>query len=594
MKLTKILSIVTLFMFLSGNVMAQSNTFMHTIEKGQSLYSIASMYNVSIDDIIRENPGSDKGIQTGKQLRIPQQNGQHGSRFHTVQSGETLYKLSVANNVSVERICQANPGLTVANFKAGQVIVIPPSILSEQPTQEVTPKVQPSTGTPTPKSNFQDIHRVEKKETIYSISRKYGITEAELIAANPELRSGTLRKGSFLTIPHSANHKISADGSMEKSAEYMSDAELIQQHAKPTKALNSLRIALMLPFQIEQVTNRDEQSKMIEYYEGFLMAVQEIKRQGTSVDLYTFDAKNTSTVKALLEKDIMRDVDLIIGPTNAEQVALVADFAKKNKIRFVIPFTSRSNVVYNNPYVYQINTPQSYLYSEVYEHLLRKFGKCNVIFLDPLDGSKDKADFIKGLKEELLANHIEYQTISGESIITENIKMMMKPDMNNLFIPTSGNNPTLIQILPQLVVSMREMPDYQVTLFGYPEWQTYTADHIESFYELGTYFYSSFYTNNLFPEAIKFTTNFRKWYSKDMANTYPKYGMLGYDTGYFFLKGLSIYGNGLDANLHKVSVTPIQTAFKFERVNTWGGFINKKVFFVNFTKNYELLKLDFD
>lgn len=594
MKLTKILSIATLCMCLSGNMMAQSSTFMHTIEKGQSLYSIASMYNISIDDILRENPGSDKGIQAGKQLRIPQKGDHQSPRFHTVQAGETLYKLSVANNVSVERICQANPGLTVANFKAGQVIVIPPSVLSDQPSHAATPEVTQTPKQPTPKSGYQDIHRVEKKETIYSISRHYGITEAELIAANPELRSGTLRKGSFLTIPHSSKSQATAEALVEKNTDNLSDAELIQKHAKPTRGLNSLRIALMLPFQTEQLTNREEQSKMIEYYEGFLMAVQEIKREGTSVDLFTFDAKNTSTVKALLDKDMMKDMDLIIGPTNADQVVLVADFAKKNKIRFVIPFTSRSNVVYNNPYVYQINTPQSYLYSEVYEHLLRKFGKCNVIFLDPQDGSKDKADFIKGLKEELLANHIEYQTISGESIITENIKMLMKPDMNNLFIPTSGNNPTLIQVLPQLVVSMREMPEYKVTLFGYPEWQTFTTDHIESFYELGTYFYSSFYTNNLFPEAVKFTTNFRKWYSKDMANTYPKYGMLGYDTAYFFLKGLSVYGGGLDDNVHKVSVTPIQTGFKFERVNTWGGFINKKVFFVNFTKNYELIKVEFD
>jgi hypothetical protein len=115
-----------------------------------------------------------------------------------------------------------------------------------------------------------------------------------------------------------------------------------------------------------------------------------------------------------------------------------------------------------------------------------------------------------------------------------------------------------------------------------------------SFYELDTYFYSSFYTNNLFPEAVRFTQSYRRWYSKDMANTFPKYGMLGFDTGYFFLKGLSQQGNKFEENLDKVSVTPIQTGFKFERVNNWGGFINRKVFFVHLTKNYELIKLDFE
>ena len=50
----------------------------------------------------------------------------------------------------------------------------------------------------------------------------------------------------------------------------------------------------------------------------------------------------------------------------------------------------------------------------------------------------------------------------------------------------------------------------------------------------------------------------------------------------------------MEAKLNKVTVTPIQTGFKFERVNNWGGFINRKVFFVHFTKNYELIKLDFE
>ena len=52
---------------------AQENQsyFLHTIEKGQSLYSIASMYNISQADIVKLNPGSDDKIYVGRTLRIP-------------------------------------------------------------------------------------------------------------------------------------------------------------------------------------------------------------------------------------------------------------------------------------------------------------------------------------------------------------------------------------------------------------------------------------------------------------------------------------------------------------------------------------------
>ena len=131
-------------------------------------------------------------------------------------------------------------------------------------------------------------------------------------------------------------------------------------------------------------------------------------------------------------------------------------------------------------------------------------------------------------------------------------------------------------------------------MFGYPEWQTYTRDHIDNYFKLDTYFYSSFYTNNLLPAAKSFTRSYHKWYSKEMIDTYPRYGMLGFDIGYFFIKGLSIYGTALETRLKDLHLDPIQTGFNFNRVNTWGGFVNKKVFFVHFNRNYELVKIDFD
>ena len=287
-------------------------------------------------------------------------------------------------------------------------------------------------------------------------------------------------------------------------------------------------------------------------------------------------------------------MDFIFGPAYTDQVKLMADYAEQNKIRLVVPFTSKSDVVFNNPYVFQINTPQSYLFSEVYEHYLRKFPNAHVVFLDAETGDNDKADFIAGLKEELKNKQITFKELKGAAITPEGMKTVVDSLRENVLIPTSGKNISLIKILPQLIITSREHPNYDMKLFGYPEWQTYTYDHLSSFFELDTYFYSSFYTNNLFPEAVKFTSAYRKWYSKDMANTYPKYGMLGFDTAYFFLKALSQYGSDMEENMNRTMVNPIQTGFKFERVNNWGGFINRKVFFVRFTKNYELIKLDFE
>lgn len=572
---------------------AESGYFLHTVTKGQSLYSISSMYNVTIDDIVRLNPGSDKQIREGAALKIPQATTTNSDKpvFHTIQAGETLYRLSVKYNVTTQAICEANPGLSTENFRSGQVIIIP--VQSDSKPQKETPKIEEQENTNVKMNDWKDMHKVERKETIFSISREYGITEEELIAANPELKKGKLKKGTFLFIPYGKNDKKQESESQPTTKE-LTNEEVFSQNEELKKDIKTIKAAVMLPFMAGTSTNMDEQVRMVEYYEGFLMAVDSLKKQGVSIDLYTYDTKGReATLNSILSKKEMKNMDIIFGPAKAQDIDVLATFADKNNIRLVVPFAPKVDEVFKNPHIYQINTPQSYLYSEVYEHFTRKFSDSNVIFLNASNGDREKDEFIKGMKTELRNNGISYRDFT----VTDNfyeITTVMDTLRNNIFIPTSGKSTALVKILPQLTQIRRERPNYMMNLFGYPEWQTYTNDYLASFYEIDTYFYSSFYTNNLFPAAVHFTNSYRRWYSKDMANIYPKYGMLGYDTGYFFLKGLSKYGNKLEENLNSIQVTPIQTGFKFERVNNWGGFINRKVFFVHFSKDYELIKLDFE
>ena len=566
---------------------AQENQsyFLHTIEKGQSLYSISKMYNVTTSDIIRLNPGCDEKIYAGQTIKIPTgKESQKGETFHTIQAGETLYKLTTMYNVSAKDICEANPGLSAENFRIGQVILIPQKKEEQTATATQTPTEQTTIQGPVvPKC--KDMHKVKRKETIFSVSREYGISEQELIAANPELKKG-MKKGQFLCIPYPVATTVQPTQKEDPYAIPPSNSELFRKSKETPQKLSTIKAALLLPFQ--------EDKRMVEYYEGFLMAVDSLKRTGTSIDLYVYDCnKESSSLNSILAKSEMKNMNVIFGPAQQQHIKPLAAFAKKNDIRLVIPFSSKEGEVFNNPFIYQINTPQSYLYSEVYEHFTRQFPNANVILLESAVVDKDKVEFIKGLKQELGSKGIPVKTLK-ENAPVETLKAALHNDKENFFIPTSGNDLTLLRIIPQLTLLVRDNPEARIHLFGYPEWQTYTKDHLESFFELDTYFYSSFYTNNLLPAAINFTQAYRKWYSKEMEERYPKYGMLGFDTGYFFLKGLSKYGSELEKNLPQMDLTPIQTGFKFQRVNNWGGFVNKKVFFVHFTKNFELIKLDFE
>ncbi len=587
---------IILFLTLVGgsyvaSMAQESQYFLHTVEKGQNLTTISSMYEVPKDDIVRLNPGSNEKIYAGQTLKIPQKKTtQQREAFHTIQAGETLYRLTVTYNLSAKEICDANPGLSADNFRTGQVIRIPSPETAVGTTTPAVAQQQPTTTGPV-KPNYKDMHKVKRGETIYSISRQYGITEQELIAANPELKNKGPKRGAFVGIPYPSATagtagQPTAQPQQNTSIVQPSNTELFTANKEKVEKYSTIKAAIVLPF--------TQDKRMVEYYEGLLLAVDSLKRSGVSLDLYVHNSgTDVSSINAILAKPEMKKMDVIFGPLNQQQITPMANFAKKNDIRLVIPFTSKDNEVFNNPMVYQVNTPQSYLYSEVYEHFTRQFPNANVIFLEATPADKDKEEFIKGLKQELTQKGNTVKRLKETASVNE-LKDALDNGRENVFIPTSGSQTTLTRIVPQLTLLVREGGPASIRLFGYPEWQTYTRDYLDSFFEIDTYFYSSFYTNNLLPAAVSFTNSYHKWYGKEMINTYPRYAMLGFDTGYFFLKGLSRYGTDLENNVSNMKLTPIQTGFNFQRVNNWGGFVNKKVFFVHFTRSYELIKLDFE
>lgn len=301
-----------------GWAQEQASYFMHTIVKGQSLYSIAGMYGVSRADIIKLNPGSDERIYTGAQLRIPRVStdiqGKHADTFHTIVKGETLYRVSVQYKVSAADICKANPGLSAENFKAGQVVRIPQSGITGQ-GHDSSRQDQQSSDSQAPKQDTgvqprcRDMHKVKRRETIYGISRQYHLTEAELIAANPELKgTDKLKRGSYLCIPYPQDTNVPS----HTNERIPTNIELFNESAPKPKDMSTIRAAIVLPF---LNVPKSESGRMVEYYEGFLLAVDSLKRTGVSIDLHTYNSgSDAASISTLLNREELKQMDIIFGP----------------------------------------------------------------------------------------------------------------------------------------------------------------------------------------------------------------------------------------------------------------------------------------
>ena len=602
MKTCKKILFVLLFLMTSATISAQKAEIVsHTVTQGQTLYSISKLYNTTVDEIIKFNPGSAEKLSIGQKLIIPSNsNGKTGAKdnknakTHTIQKGETLYRLSKMYNVTTDELCAANPGLSINNFRTGETIIIPTrkQTKDEETVKSDTPQTKEEEKQPV----IVGTHKVQRKENIESICKMYNITQEDLIRVNPILKEQKLKRKMELNIPEPS---IKAKPTWQETIQEHK-AEIEKTVPKGINDDKVLNVAVVLSFLLDSYAPK-EQSRMVEYYQGFLMAVEQLKHEGYSFIINTYDAgQKSQSLDSLLTSGAFDDVELIIGASYPKHCKELAKFAKEREIPLAIPFSNKKDEALDNPTVYVANGIQSFILPEISSSFVKTFPNANVIFVEDTT-ENNKKEFVKSLTAELVKNSIPYTTvqmpqISNEEVVLETLSAIYQEEKEFIVIPTSSSATTLNTLLPSLLHA-KGIDSLNVTnfkLFGYPEWQIHAKDTRELMYEVDTYFYATFYSHYALPRVAEFQEEFIRWYDRGIQNIYPRYGMLGYDTGYFFLLAASLYGNQMHENINQTPFNPVQSDFKFERISEKDGFINKKFFFIHFSPEYYIDKIDFD
>ena len=93
----------------------------YVVKKGDTLYGISKMYNVSVDDIKKYNGLTSNDLSVGKVLKIPNTINVYDS--YTVKRGDTLYSIAKKYNITVDRLRQLN-NLSSNNLSIGEKLII--------------------------------------------------------------------------------------------------------------------------------------------------------------------------------------------------------------------------------------------------------------------------------------------------------------------------------------------------------------------------------------------------------------------------------------------------------------------------------------
>lgn len=569
--------------------------YVHKVNRKETLYSISKQYQISIEDIYEANPEvKEKGLKSGMELKIPEKkknsvqtltvndsvpkikkDNQPSYSVHNVEKGETLYSISRMYGISVDEIIRLNPDVK-DGVKVGKKLIIPP--------------VHSNTAI---KSNSVEgrnlkfvTHKVESKETLYSISKQYGVTHEEIVKLNPILNEGGLKAGMILIIPPSFNKPVEADTVCVDTTKSLTpldsivDVEKLFVRSKtPKKEIN---VAIALPFQLAKAAEKTKidgnTKKFLEFYQGFLIAVDSLRKTGLSYNIYTYDSgKNEAEIKKVLEKEELKTMDLLIGPAYTSQIKSMADFALANNVKLIIPFSSKSDETMVNPNIFQINPPVDKVNYQMAELFIKQFKDKNIVIWRFKNASDDdKQLFADTLSALLTAKGIAFKTVVFDNIAT--IRAAMVNDKENIVVPMTTSQVALSQALP--MVNMLQTDKRKVILFGFTEWQNYQSIS-KDLYVLPTYFVSPFHVDFSNPEVRRYLSKFRHFYNAEPFNSNPQYGMIGYDVATYFSTAISTKGHDFEFSAGPVQANTIQTKFSFTRMGEKSGFYSTGLYLIS-------------
>ena len=315
---------------------------------------------------------------------------------HSVKAGESIYSIAKLYKISTADIYSLNPDLT-SILVVDSVLFIPESTLGKLNNLVVEKEL-----------DSYKVHKVRRKETLFSIAQKYDISIEDLKAHNESLQHKKLRRGKKIYIPVFKKNKkqIEEDQfsyyTVKASEGYYRLEKKLGLSKKLLLTLNpelekvglklgmilkvpkssikntentlisttSLRdslldlspknLALLLPFKTKSISvnssklarkqlRRDGYINIAtDFYSGAVIAIDSAKRLGISVNLDIFDTNAKAIdLKAILNQNNFSKFDAVLGPITLENLELTAEYFLSDSIPVVSPFVKSKSSYLN-------------------------------------------------------------------------------------------------------------------------------------------------------------------------------------------------------------------------------------------------------
>ena len=383
-------------------------------------------------------------------------------------------------------------------------------------------------------------YEVERSIGLYRIGVNFGVSQSEIIRLNPQLRERGLHYGETLLIPTKrpvvkvteakvvqtiiTETRIGGEEISQPQVETqptdtvkteIQDTVITEEDSVLPNTQEIVELALLLPFESQQTKRSVNADRMMEFYQGALIALSEKQNDSTLYRLRVYDTERSERkVNALCDSTELDSVQAIIGPVYPIQIERVATWCDQHEVPLILPFSDNVELE-AHPYALQFNSTADQEADSLCQWIKTRGEEIHCVAIEVRES--DLSSNIRTLRTTMSAQGIEYQKLTMRDLLNDSAYYALDRDKENLVILHSDRFQHIRVLLSHLYKLQTE--GYRIRLVSRYAWQKETIDLPQV--------YTSVFTRSEGWEV--YDVQWADYYVNDHTSEAPRYDLLGYD-----------------------------------------------------------------
>lgn len=570
-----------------------NNYYIHRISAGESVADIAALYSLSDNEIVLENDLDPvaPAIEEGRVLRVPcyerisrlqpKRGDERYDRYRT-KGGESLFKVAVDFAIALDTLVEDNAGVDITNLKSKTSLYIRRSASGKTQLATIREQSIRYAELLSSLSREWDYFTVNEGGTLYSLAVERGVDVEDLTDdnGNPEL----IYEGMVLKTPRQGDKIV--EGGYEPTiksdiAEYLDSLSMSNVKFRPFDK-DVLTVSLMLP--LSDTLDRVRGS-FVEFYQGALLAAEDFKTEGRSVDIQLFNTKNSAAyVDVLVEHEkLLEKTDLFVGPIYERNSEAVVELAREMGVPVVSPLATTTQGSYGRHY-YRL-APTATTRTDKLAGMIAP--ETNVIMVYTASNDEEmEREILDLLGDHPFGKVIYNKSFELDSLQSRPIEELMAED-DNLFVVLSDNEIDTDRSLAIISSIMNSrQPKYgsrrvPVRVVGSAAWAKYKNMDKNLLFKLDVSYVTNYHADRSNQRVRKFDRRF----IREFGRAPSMFAYRAYDAVRLFANAI-FAGGDLAAELNGSVVPLLQMPYSFTEEG--GNMVNDAWVVVNYRPNYTI------